>query len=377
MHQDGARRQPIAARAADLLVVAFERRRQGRVEDRAHVCLVDAHAEGDGRNDDLKLAREKSPLHPLAMVRLKPGMVGRGLETAAELTGEHFSLFAGGRVDERRACPGIREQRGGKGGALGFGVLDNLDSEIFAPEAVNKHSRRCSAEAEPKLRDDVLLHLRGRGGGERDDRRGAQALEGLAEQSVIRTEIVPPLRDTVRLVDRDQARLAFSEHLRKAGHPQPLGRDKEELKRAVEVGAAGLARGLPGASGVNARHVEAARGQFGGLVVHERDERRDDERGASAGQRRQLVAERLARAGRHDQQHVAALDRGAAHPFLIRPKGAESETLLQQGVEGWRRGHRESIKLRGALYSRHGTPVDALAIFLRNRRGRAGGRRTG
>ena len=40
-------RQPVAAGAADLLVVALDRLRQVGMDDEAHVRLVDAHAEGD------------------------------------------------------------------------------------------------------------------------------------------------------------------------------------------------------------------------------------------------------------------------------------------------------------------------------------------
>ena len=47
------------------------------------------------------------------------------------------------------------------------------------------------------------------------------------------------------------------------------------------------------------------------LVLHQRDQRRDDQRQVRPHQRRQLVTERLARAGGHHHQHVAA---GAARP---------------------------------------------------------------
>ena len=49
------RRPAVAPGAADLLVVGFEASRQIHVEHEAHVCLVDAHAEGDGcRHDETR-----------------------------------------------------------------------------------------------------------------------------------------------------------------------------------------------------------------------------------------------------------------------------------------------------------------------------------
>ena len=44
--------QAVAAGAADLLIVGLDRRGHVGVKDEAHVGLVDAHAEGDGRADD-------------------------------------------------------------------------------------------------------------------------------------------------------------------------------------------------------------------------------------------------------------------------------------------------------------------------------------
>ena len=59
VEQDGAGGQAIASGAADLLVVGFEGGGQGDVDDGADVGLVDAHAEGDGRDDDCELAGEE------------------------------------------------------------------------------------------------------------------------------------------------------------------------------------------------------------------------------------------------------------------------------------------------------------------------------
>ena len=57
---------------------------------------------------------------------------------------------------------------------------------------------------------------------------------------------------------------------------------------------------------VHRQRVDAARGELVLLVLHQRDERTDDDRQTLEHQRRQLIDERLTAAGRHDDERVAA-----------------------------------------------------------------------
>ena len=84
---------------------------------------------------------------------------------------------------------------------------------------------------------------------------------------------------------------------------------------------------------MDAGDAQAGGGELGGLVVHERDERRDDQRGAAAGDGGKLVAEGLARAGGHDEQRVAAVDDGAADGLLIGAEGGEAEGGVEESGE--------------------------------------------
>ena len=127
--------------------------------------------------------------------------------------------------------------------------------------------------------------------------------------------------------------LRSGEHLGEAGDAQSLGRDKEKLQCAVEVVAAGLTGLVAGEAGVDARHAQAECGQLGGLVVHQRNQRTDDERGSSAGDSGKLVAERLARSCRHDEQDVVAFGRSSADGFLVGAECGEAEGLMEQGGE--------------------------------------------
>ena len=100
---------------------------------------------------------------------------------------------------------------------------------------------------------------------------------------------------------------------------------------------------------MDAGDAEAACRELGGLVVHECDERTDDERGAAARDGGELVAERFAGAGGHDEQDVAAVGGGAADRLLIRAEGGEAEGAGEQIAEAAsvRRGSRRKERWPG------------------------------
>ena len=101
------------------------------------------------------------------------------------------------------------------------------------------------AYAKAKLLRDVPLHNRRRCCRKRDDRSGPQRRQMLPDVPVIRPEIVAPCRYAMRLIDRDQARLSFGEHLREAPHAQPLRRNEQKVELPVQVLQANFARCRP------------------------------------------------------------------------------------------------------------------------------------
>lgn len=79
--------------------------------------------------------------------------------------------------------------------------------------------------------------------------------------------------------------------------------------------------------------AEACGSELGGLIVHEGDERGDDEGGAAAGDGWELVAEGLACSSGHDEKDVAAVGGGTADGLLIGTEGLVAEGLVEQGGE--------------------------------------------
>ena len=181
-------------------------------------------------------------------------------------------------------------------------------NERFGRSKPGRHAHRV-AQAEP--RDDVVRDLRRGGRGRRDDRLRAEPARGIGEPEVVRPEVVAPLRDAVRLVDDEQPDPRLPDPLQEAGRGEALRRHVEQPRAARHGALDGRAVGGRVLLRVDERH-HARRGALErlDLVLHQRDERRDDQRQVGAHQRRQLVAERLARAGGHHDQHVAPGERG-------------------------------------------------------------------
>ena len=134
-------------------------------------------------------------------------------------------------------------------------------------------------------------------------------------------------------VNGDQRRLALGQHLAEARHAQPLRRNEEELQAAIQVIHASLPRLRPVEAGVNPPHPQAERQELGRLILHQRNQRADDQSRSAQRNRRQLVAERLAKAGRHHQQQVAPRNGRAADRLLIGAEARKAEDRAQQLVQ--------------------------------------------
>ncbi len=206
--------------------------------------------------------------------------------------------------------------------------------------------RRVEVEA----RDDLVARRRSRRRGERHARNARETALELVEHQVVLAKVVAPLRDAMRLVDRDQRQRHAGEHLERLLLHEPLGRDVEKLQgRALEIGDHVLLLGTRECR-VQERRPHARVAQRADLILHQRDQRRDHDADPVAQQRGDLVAERLAAAGRHQHERVAARFRCRDDRALLAAEGFVAEHLAQHAA---RRVFRRSFGSRGLLHGPH------------------------
>ena len=270
-------------------------------------------------------SRHERVLHGVAPLVVETGVVrGRGNARALE---QHARCARPPCASTHRRRP-ARRSRAADGRArrpcpnpscVGMHVV----RQVRAIEAGDDRLRRIELE----LRDDVGANVRRRGRGERDGRRPAELFTHLGDAQIARAEVVAPLADAVRLVDGEQRDAGVAQPLGGGAEVEPLRRDVQQLDVAAH-GARQAIRDLRRRErAVDERRRQAARVERVDLVLHQRDERRDDDRELGQHQRRHLVAERLAAARRQHDERVAAGEHGLDGRFLPRPERRIAEVL--------------------------------------------------
>ena len=311
--QEAIAGQTIAARAAGFLIVAFDVLRQIVVDDPADVGLVDAHAEGDRGADDARVVAEKCLLVARALGGVEAGVVGLGGETAArERFGHALRGCAARAIDDA---------------ALRLTLAHELDDllqrlvlrrdaigEVGAVEARDEHLRLAQLE----VRDDVGAHALGRGGGERHHGHAGQRGPEFGELAIFGSEIMAPLGDAVRLVDRKRGDVPFFQVLVPTLEHEPFGRGVEQAILAAVQAAEPRACLGSVERGIEKRRRHAARLELIDLILHERDQRRDDDREAVAHERGELETKRLATTGGQQREHILAGESRLANLALER-----------------------------------------------------------
>ena len=127
---------------------------------------------------------------------------------------------------------------------------------------------------------------------------------------------------------------------------EPFGRDEDDavLKRGKVLQNKGDLRRREGGIDIRSRDVRFGKGAD--LILHERDERRDDERLAVGKDGGEFVAQAFAAAGGHDPEGVAAGKDGVDERFLAVAEGLVAEDLLQN----------LALSVRGRLLRAFGAP---------------------
>jgi hypothetical protein len=333
--QQRVRRKAVAPGAADLLIIALDRIGRIGVGDEAHVRLVDAHAEGDGRHHDDALARKKRVLMRRALLAALPCVIGQRVEAeAAKIAREHIHLATRVAINDP-ARSGVTLHEIGEL-AQSVTALAKGQREVFAGEGTQKHLRRM---LEQKRRDVVSRTWAG-AGGHGQYRRVSQAPRQLAEPTIFGPKIMTPIRYAMGLVDREQRHARLAQEVERSFPRQPFRRHVKQFYPAGGdslIGVRDFEIVLPR---VQRRGGQPQRFERAQLIAHQRDQRRNHHHQAEPQHRRQLIQQRLSRARRHHREHVAPGQHGLQRLGLPGQKLGKSKFLAQNppGVaEAWPR----------------------------------------
>ena len=270
VEQQGVGRQAVAPRPAYLLIETLYAFGQVVVNDPPDVALVDAHAEGDGRHDDLDAVADEVGLRGVAFVGAEAGVVGRSrYAVGAQFGGEFVGRLARKAVDYA-ALPfmGCDEAEQGRQFLAAFEPALHVKVQVGTVERGDEHG----GLAERELGEDVATgDLVGRRGKRHDGHAGELAPQD-AELRVLGTEVVTPLADTVSLVDSEEAHADVMEKIGKL-RKQCLGGQVEELDLPLHALLAQEALLASRKAAVERDGSNAVGPERLDLVFHERNER--------------------------------------------------------------------------------------------------------
>ena len=253
------------------------------MRDEAHVRLVDAHAEGDrGHHDQPVLAQEPRLVRCAGSARpARRGRAGRAMPSATRnaAVSLHRGRATGSRRCPRRPACSVAQQpqqlpraarSSARSGSWMFGR-----SKLATKCRASPSASRAAISARVAAVAVAVTAIRGTVG---------PALVQHGQRQVVGAEIVPPLGHAVRLVDgeqRDRAAVQQPQRAtRCAAAPAPgragraCRRGRRTRRRAASSGSWVEFR-KPARTPSSAQRVD--------LVLHERDQRRDDHAGARPG----------------------------------------------------------------------------------------------
>ena len=307
----------------ELLVVRVERRRRVDMEHPAHVGLVDAHPERNGRRDDASGAVEVRSHRLAAAVGCESGVVkGDTLPGGCENVVGVLCGCVRRRVDDPRPVELGRR-------LFDFAALvahrlhvPRLQADVRPVEVAHDDVR----VSQPQTATDLLSYRRSCRRRQRHPHVDAERVRLRSDPQVVGAEVVPPLADQVRLVDCEQSRASTPQNFTRLPVRELFWRQKHECLRSAGRGKRRrmLARRLV--------RVENDRCQAGGaevrkLVLLQRDQRRNDDGRTLAHHPGKFIDRRLTPAGRKNGKDVTPRHRRFDRTTLARPQTGAPEPL--------------------------------------------------
>ena len=204
-----------------------------------------------------------------------------------------------------------------------------------------------------QLFQNVVPHLLRRARRKRRNRQLRKAGAQPAKLAVLRSKLVSPLRNAMRLIDGKETHRQSAQPLKSISRRQPLRR---EIKQPI-FAARGFFHHLPSLrrvlKTVDGRRRNAHLRQLRRLVLHERDQRRNHHRRLPRNHGRKLVAQRLPASSRHHHASVVRGQQAADDILLLGAKLVVSPIAAQHVGQGGIRG-----------YCRFGHSLGSIALEL-------------
>ena len=265
------------------------------------IGFVYAHTERHRGTYHLHTVVDKIILCPLALFSRKPGMVGHGCYI---MPTKHLRHAFGGLLAQAIYDSAIVGMPGDKfqyGTVLVFLLIPafHVKTEVRTVERRNEHDRIGQSQ--------LLLYILpsqtvGRSG-QCHDRHIGKRLPQQSQLGILRPEIMPPLRDTVRFVHCKQGYFHVPYQIRKLQH-QAFGRNIQQFQLPSQTG-----RTHPGTLCLVIHAVQCRRRHSIGpqslhLVFHQGYQRRYHDCRPFPHQRRNLITQALPATGRHEHHDI-------------------------------------------------------------------------
>ena len=260
-------------------------------------------------------------------IGLHAGVIeGRADVVGLEKLGHRFGVVAADAINDRRLI------------AVALQYFQHLTAGVDARyNAIDQVGPVESADQQfgimqLQLLGDVVAHSLRCGGGVGVKTGFGKMLFEFRQTAILRAKIMAPMADAMGLVDGESMNLDLLGQLQEMRHEQAFRRDEEQLIAAGEELRFGVMHRVGGHAAVKRACRIAALAQAVDLIFHQRDQRRNHNVGTLGHGRGNLVAQRLAAAGGHNDQRVAVIQFSADRLLLQRPQLIVSP-IAPQGIE--------------------------------------------
>jgi len=268
---------------------------EAEVDDSGDIRLVQPHPESYRGGDDTHLVSQKQRLCAPPLFRLLARMVAEGQDAICEQELRQpvrLALVGAVGYDALGAAKAAAGAQQLEEGAVSVARLArDGEPQVLAHARIAQHI----AVRDAQHRGDGRLGAPRGSGGKRQHLRDAQLLtQQVAKAIVRRPEVVRPLGDAVALVDAGKRKARLRRQLLrerdKAAAEEPLWGNEEHLEPAS---AQRIERGCRLVRRLHAvKHSAWQRGrQVAQLVLHQRDQRRHNQRHAGKQERSELMAQ--------------------------------------------------------------------------------------